>query len=116
MAGAAVFAFNVRKHRKAHRAFLGGREYFGMAQFTAVPDGMLLMREVNRFDPRVSCFNGKILPILHLRRFDRQTFNKIDGFDDPGFLRFLPIDAVNTLWEFRSKLLVPIFPYALFAQ
>ena len=47
MAGAAVLAFSISKHREMSRAFLRRGEYFGMAEFTAVPDGMLLVRELN---------------------------------------------------------------------
>ena len=70
MAGAAVLAFSISKHREMSRAFLRRGEYFGMAECTAVPDGMLLVREVNGVNPRVTCFDGKILPVLHLRRLD----------------------------------------------
>ena len=70
MAGTAVSAFDIRKHREADRAFLGSWEYFGMAEFTAVPDGMLLVREGNRVDPRETCFDGKIFPAPHRCLFD----------------------------------------------
>ena len=71
VAGTAVSPFDIRKHREVNRIFLGGREYFGMAQFTAVPNGMLLVRENDRVDPLVSCHDGKILPVLHLRLSNR---------------------------------------------
>ena len=70
VASAAVSPLNIRKHREVNRVFLGGREYFGMAEFTAVPNGMLLVRENDRVDPRVSGRDGKILPVLHLRLVD----------------------------------------------
>ena len=70
VAGAAVSPFDIGKHREVNRFFLGGREYFGMAQFTAVPNGMLLVRERDRVDPRVSGHDGKILPVLHFRLSD----------------------------------------------
>lgn len=70
VAGAAVSPFDIGKHREVNRFFLGGREYFGMAQFTAVPNGMLFMRERDRVDPPVSGHDGKILPVLHFRFSD----------------------------------------------
>lgn len=54
MAGTAVFAFDIRKHRELDRAFRGTGEYFGVAEFTAVPNGMLLVREVDGVHPRVT--------------------------------------------------------------
>ena len=56
MAGTAVPAFDIPKHREVDRAFRGTGEYFGMAEFTAVPDGMLLVREANGVNPRVTRF------------------------------------------------------------
>ena len=70
MAGTAVSAFDIRKHRESDRAFLGKWKDFGMAEFTTVPDGMLLVGEANRVDPRVSCFDGKIFPAPHRCLFD----------------------------------------------
>ena len=65
-----VVAFKIGKHGEAERAFLGGWKYFGMAEFTAVPDGMLLVRKLNGVNPRKSGFDGKIFPVLHLGRVD----------------------------------------------
>lgn len=65
VAGATVSSFDIRKHREADRAFLGSWEYFGMAEFTAVPNGMFLVREANRVDPRITCFDGEIFPAPH---------------------------------------------------
>lgn len=70
VAGTAVSPFDIGKHREVNRFFLGGREYFGMAEFTAVPNGMLLVRERDRVDPRISGHDGKILPVLHFRFSD----------------------------------------------
>jgi hypothetical protein len=70
MAGTAVLAFDIRIHGVADRASVASREYFGVAEFTAVPDGMLLVREANGVDPRVTCCDRKIFSVLHLRRFD----------------------------------------------
>src|SRR5271157_218690 len=70
MAGTAVSGFDIRKHREADRAFRGTGEYFGVAEFTAVPNGMLLVREVNGVNPRVTRFERKILPARHRRLFD----------------------------------------------
>lgn len=70
VAGAAVSAFDIRKHREVDRAFRGTGEYFGVAEFTAVPNGMLLVREVNGMNPRVTRFERKILPALHRCLFD----------------------------------------------
>lgn len=54
MAGTAVLAFDIRKHREVDRAFRGTGEDFGVAEFTAVPNGMLLVREANGVNPRVT--------------------------------------------------------------
>ena len=64
MAGTAVSALDIQIHRVADRAFLGSWKYVRMADFTAIPDGMLLVREGNIGDPRVMRFDGKILPAL----------------------------------------------------
>jgi len=98
-AGAAVSSFDVRKHREADRAFLGSGEYFGMAEFTAAPDGVLLVRELNWVKPLLSCFDGKILAAFHGRLSDGDTFHKSDRVDDPRFLRCVPIYTVGCLWE-----------------
>lgn len=116
MAGPAVSPFDIRKHRKSDSAFLGSGEYFGMAEFTAAPKGMLFVRKLNRVNPRVTCLDGEILTGFHCRFFGGETFHKIDRFDDPRFLRRLPIHTVITFREFRSKLPVLIFPCALLAE
>ena len=66
MAGTAVSAFDIRKHGESDCAFRGRWEYFGMAEFTAIPDGMLFMREANGGDPWEPCLDGEIFPALHL--------------------------------------------------
>lgn len=44
MASTAISAFDIRNVEKRIVSLLGGREYFGMAQFTAVPVEMILAR------------------------------------------------------------------------
>ncbi len=70
MAGATASSFDVRKHREVDISFLGAREYFGVAQFTAVPDGMLLMRKLNRLDPWISWLDAEVFSVLHLGFLD----------------------------------------------
>jgi len=43
-------AFDIGKHRVVDRAFWGSWEYVGVAEFTAVPDGVFLVRETNRMN------------------------------------------------------------------
>src|SRR5271165_6736464 len=113
MAGTAVASFNIVKHREPDSALLGRGEYLGMAEFTAVPDGMFLVGEVNGVNPRVACLDGKIFPALHGHFLGGYTFHKIDGFDDPRLLGFLPVHTVYALGEFRGKFPVLIRSNAL---
>src|SRR5208283_1454344 len=73
-------------------------------------------RKLNGVNPRVTCLDGKILTGFHWRLFGGETFHKIDRFDDPRFLRCLPIHTVITLWEFRGKFPVLRLSYALLAE
>ena len=106
VAGAAVASFDVRKHRVSDRTFPASWEYFGVAEFTSVPDGMLLVREENGLNPRVACLDGEIFSVLHRPPFDGQAIEKIDRLDDSFVLGSLPIHAVLSLRKLRSRCVV----------
>ena len=114
--GTAVSAFDIPKHRVVERAFLGSWKYVGVAHFTAIPDGMLLVRETDIGNPRVMRFDGKIFPALERCPLDGQAFNKVGGSDDSNPLRSLPIHTVNAFREFRGVRLVLVSPYARLTQ
>ena len=103
MAGTAVMSFDVGKHRVLGVGSAGGREYFRMAKFAAIPDGMLLMREGDRVNPFEARFYGKVSPTLDICFLDGYAWQKVNGLDDPVLLRSLPVNPVNTLWALRGK-------------
>ena len=113
---AAVSAFDIQKHRVVDCTFLGSGKYVGMADFTAIPDGMLLVREADGGDPGVMRFHKKIFPAVQRRPLNRYAFEKVDRLDGSTLLRSLPIHAVNVLREFRGVRLVGVLPYARFTQ
>ena len=87
-----------------------------MAKLATVPDGVLLVREDDRMNPRQTRLNGKVLPGLHRRPLDGYAFHKIDRLDFPFTLRGFPIYAIGALREFGGERLVVVFPDALLAQ
>jgi len=103
MAGSAVTSFDVGKHRVLGLGPARGWEYLRMAQFAAIPDGMLLMREGDGMDPFEARFYGKVRPALDVRFLDGYAWQKIDRLYKPSLLGSLPLNAVDSLWELRGK-------------
>jgi hypothetical protein len=82
-----------------------------MAEFTAVPEGVLLVRKLDGMHPGIACLDGEILPLPHHRfSFDRDAVKKVDGMDDAGTLGDLPIYAIPAFRKLRGEFLVFVLP------
>lgn len=77
MARAAIAPFYIGEHGVACGALFRGRKYFGVAELTAVPRGVLFVREDNRLDPGNRGLHGEVSAVLQWAPGSRNPFNKI---------------------------------------
>ena len=87
-----------------------------MAEFAAIPDGVLLMGEEDGMHPCDARFDGEIFPALDLGFLDRDTFDEIDRLHDPGGLGRLPVNAIVRFGKLCGVRPVLVFPDAVLAQ
>ena len=92
--GAAVFPLEDFRHGIVGKSFLTV-EKIRMAEFAAVPDRVLAVRENDVRHPVDLRLESEIALNLHPRLLDGDPFQLIDQFERTGFLRFLPVYAVT---------------------
>ena len=110
----AMVAFKVGGHGVLHAGFLDRGKNLRMAELTAVPNRMLLMREEYRMYPHVAGLEGEVFSALDAGLLHCDAFDGVNRLHFPGAFSRFPIDAVNRFRERCSERLVLELANALF--